>query len=164
MPAGNNLLTATVPGAWVSLTALTYLNIALNPLMCGPLPASFGPYVVQHTGTNIPNACPQPPPSPPSPPLPPTPPAPPAPPAPYGFVALLALRSSVTTWPSTLSLWQGGVDPCALPRWQGVTCSGSVITGLDVSYMGLQGTLPDLWYGLTTLRFLNVNNNAFVGA
>jgi len=119
---------------------------------------------VTYSASLIPGTCPSPPPLPPQPPSPPLPPAPPSPSPPYGYVALLALKSSITSaWPDALSNWQPGVNPCTPIVWTGVTCTGTSIIGLDLSYYNLMGSLPDLWYGLTTLQSLSINNNLLYG-
>lgn len=75
---------------------------------------------VLYTSTAIPGACP------PSPPLPPS-----------QKAALISLQTSTTSsWPLELSAWAYDTDPCS-PTWQGITCSGSTVTGVDISYYNL---------------------------
>ena len=121
-----NLLTSSIPAAWgAGLTALTKLVLSSNTLMCGQLPAAFSAAgVASTTSTRIGSACPSP---------------PPPPPSSAGWV--LALRSAVTpaSWPAGFTGWTTTSDPClgGVP-WTGVSCTGSSITSVDISYSGLQ--------------------------
>lgn len=75
---------------------------------------------VLYTSTAIGGVCP------PSPPLPPS-----------TKAALIAIQSATTSaWPTGLSSWAYDTEPCN-PPWQGVTCSGSTVTGVDISYYSL---------------------------
>ena len=55
-----------------------------------------------------------------------------------------------------MATWTGS-DPCT--GWRGVACNGSDITTLDISYLGLSGSLPDGLTGLTALRVLDATGN-----
>jgi hypothetical protein len=57
--------------------------------------------------------------------------------------------------------WFGSPNECA---WTGITCNGNTVTKLELSYLWLEGTIPDdvgLWTGLTDF---NVYGNALAGS
>ncbi|XP_077240860.1 protein STRUBBELIG-RECEPTOR FAMILY 6-like isoform X2 [Tasmannia lanceolata] len=60
--------------------------------------------------------------------------------------------SQLTGWSST------GDDPCG-QSWKGVTCSGSAVTEIKLSGMGLTGSLGYQLSSLTSLTSLDVSNN-----
>eukprot|EP00252_Welwitschia_mirabilis_P023527 TRINITY_DN6674_c0_g1_i3.p1 TRINITY_DN6674_c0_g1~~TRINITY_DN6674_c0_g1_i3.p1 ORF type:complete len:725 (-),score=143.95 TRINITY_DN6674_c0_g1_i3:489-2663(-) len=66
--------------------------------------------------------------------------------------------------PQQLTGWNtnGGVDPCA-QSWKGVTCSGSAVTSLQLSGLGLTGTLYYELSSFPSLKILDLSNNAITG-
>ncbi|KAG9159050.1 hypothetical protein Leryth_018593 [Lithospermum erythrorhizon] len=63
--------------------------------------------------------------------------------------------------PQQLTNWvTNGGDPCG-ESWRGITCSGSRVTGIDISGLGLSGTLGYLLESLTSLANLDVSGNNF---
>ncbi len=126
---GANQLTGSIPGTWpAGMTALTRLTVSNNAAVCGPLPAPWTSSQVTFVGSNVGVLCPGPPP----PPQPPSP-QPPSPPSPPGtFSVLLALKAAMTTsWPSALSDWQEGSDPCT-DGWTGVVCDAGNVDVVEV--------------------------------
>ncbi|XP_073117855.1 protein STRUBBELIG-RECEPTOR FAMILY 8 isoform X2 [Elaeis guineensis] len=72
--------------------------------------------------------------------------------------ALGVLYSSLNS-PPQLSGWtSSGGDPCR-DSWKGITCSGSAVTAIQVSGMGLNGTLGYLLSDLLSLKTLDISNN-----
>ncbi|XP_057969936.1 leucine-rich repeat receptor protein kinase HPCA1 isoform X2 [Malania oleifera] len=69
-----------------------------------------------------------------------------------------ALRSLKDQWQHTPPSWDNSDDPCGAP-WDGVICSGSRVTTLRLSTMGLQGRLGGDIGGLTELRSLDLSSN-----
>eukprot|EP00253_Pinus_taeda_P027389 PITA_27389 len=78
--------------------------------------------------------------------------------------ALLGFMSSITYDPyqSLLTSWKPNVSFC---QWTGVICSGRRhrVVSLNVSSMGLQGTISPLLGNLSFLRMLDLSNNNFHG-
>ncbi|XP_057471203.1 protein STRUBBELIG-RECEPTOR FAMILY 8-like isoform X2 [Actinidia eriantha] len=61
--------------------------------------------------------------------------------------------------PSQLSNWKpSGGDPCG-ESWKGVTCQGSAVVSIQISGLGLNGTMGYLLSGLMSLRILDVSDN-----
>ncbi|XP_052182409.1 protein STRUBBELIG-RECEPTOR FAMILY 8-like [Diospyros lotus] len=61
--------------------------------------------------------------------------------------------------PSQLSNWKpNGGDPCG-ESWKGVTCQGSAVVSIQISGLGLNGTLGYMLSGLTSLRTLDMSDN-----
>ncbi|KAF7151250.1 hypothetical protein RHSIM_Rhsim02G0105000 [Rhododendron simsii] len=61
--------------------------------------------------------------------------------------------------PSQLTNWQAsGGDPCG-QSWKGVTCQGSAVVSIQISGLGLSGTMGYLLSDLTSLRTLDMSNN-----
>lgn len=61
--------------------------------------------------------------------------------------------------PSTLTNWKtNGGDPCG-ESWEGVTCEGSAVVSLDISGLGLSGTMGYLLSDLMSLKILDLSNN-----
>ncbi|MEE9414007.1 MAG: leucine-rich repeat domain-containing protein, partial [Acidimicrobiales bacterium] len=52
--------------------------------------------------------------------------------------------------------WVSDDDPCG---WEGVTCSGSNVTALDLSNKGVNGPVPTVFGGLTTLETLDLSSD-----
>ncbi|CAM6046499.1 unnamed protein product [Sphagnum compactum] len=73
--------------------------------------------------------------------------------------ALIAIEGALG-----VSLNWSGLDPCAGTGWSGVSCSpdGHVL-GLNMSNMGLKGTLPPELGELSYLEFLDLSNNRISG-
>ncbi|KAG1327205.1 Protein STRUBBELIG-RECEPTOR FAMILY 8 [Cocos nucifera] len=82
---------------------------------------------------------------------------------PFRNVQALGVLYSSLNSPPQLSgwTWSGG-DPCR-DSWKGITCSGSAVTAIQVSGMGLNGTLGYLLSDLLSLRTLNLANNNLSG-
>ncbi|XP_037467674.1 protein STRUBBELIG-RECEPTOR FAMILY 8-like [Triticum dicoccoides] len=74
-----------------------------------------------------------------------------------------ALGNLYTSWnsPAQLVGWSaaGGGDPCGA-AWMGVSCSGSAITSINLSGMGLNGTLGYLLPSLVALTTMDLSNNS----
>ncbi|KAJ0989580.1 hypothetical protein J5N97_007936 [Dioscorea zingiberensis] len=72
--------------------------------------------------------------------------------------ALGVLYSSLNS-PPQLSGWRSdGGDPCA-ESWKGVSCVDSAVTSIQVSGLGLNGTLGYLLSDLFSLKTLDLSNN-----
>eukprot|EP00253_Pinus_taeda_P024221 PITA_24221 len=78
--------------------------------------------------------------------------------------ALLAFKSAITYDPyqSLATSWMRNVSFC---QWKGIICSRrrQRVVSLDVSSMGLQGTISPLLANLSFLTILDVSNNSFHG-
>ncbi|QCD77173.1 protein STRUBBELIG-RECEPTOR FAMILY 8 [Vigna unguiculata] len=91
------------------------------------------------------------------------------------FLALLPLLSLANTDPTDvqalevmynalnssteLTGWRiGGGDPCG-ESWKGVTCEGSAVVSIELSGLGLDGTLGYLLSDLMSLRKLDLSDN-----
>ncbi|KAH9798005.1 protein STRUBBELIG-RECEPTOR FAMILY 8 [Citrus sinensis] len=76
--------------------------------------------------------------------------------------ALQVLYTSLNS-PSVLTNWKGnGGDPCG-ESWKGVACEGSAVVSIDISGLGLSGTMGYLLSDLLSLRKLNLASNNFSG-
>ncbi|XP_072990629.1 protein STRUBBELIG-RECEPTOR FAMILY 6-like [Typha latifolia] len=76
--------------------------------------------------------------------------------------ALNILYSSLNS-PSQLTGWtSNGGDPCG-QSWLGITCSGSAVTTIKLSGMGLTGTLGYNIQSMTSLAELDLSNNNLGG-
>ena len=79
--------------------------------------------------------------------------------------ALLVLKAHITHDPHTLSTknWSMSTSVC---NWIGVTCGvrHHRITALDISNLGLTGTIPPQLGNLSFLAFLSINDNNFYGS
>ncbi|KAI9198235.1 hypothetical protein LWI28_012269 [Acer negundo] len=72
--------------------------------------------------------------------------------------ALQVVYTSLNS-PSQLTNWKSdGVDPCT-ESWKGVTCEGSAVVSIDISRLGLNGTMGYLLSQLTSLRKFDVSGN-----
>ncbi|KAI4971233.1 hypothetical protein ZWY2020_002147 [Hordeum vulgare] len=73
-----------------------------------------------------------------------------------------ALGNLYTSWnsPAQLVGWSAaGGDPCGA-AWTGVSCSGSAITSINLSGMGLNGTLGYQLASLVALTTMDLSNNS----
>ncbi|XP_062161527.1 protein STRUBBELIG-RECEPTOR FAMILY 8 [Alnus glutinosa] len=62
--------------------------------------------------------------------------------------------------PSKLTNWKSsGGDPCG-ESWKGITCEGSAVVSIDISGLGLNGTLGYLLSNLKSLRKLDLSDNS----
>ncbi|GFZ10639.1 STRUBBELIG-receptor family 8 [Actinidia rufa] len=79
------------------------------------------------------------------------------------FQALQVMYTSLNN-PSQLSNWKpSGGDPCG-ESWKGVTCQGSAVVSIQISGLGLNGTMGYLLSGLMSLRILDVSDNNIGGS
>jgi hypothetical protein len=102
--------------------------VSNNAAVCGSLPSPWTSSKVVFTNSGIGVLCPGPPP----PPQPPSPNPPPPPSPPGAFSVLLSLKAAMTSaWPSALSDWQAGSDPCA-DGWTGVACDALNVEVVEV--------------------------------
>ncbi|KAI3466542.1 hypothetical protein Pfo_023205 [Paulownia fortunei] len=61
--------------------------------------------------------------------------------------------------PSQLTGWKStGGDPCG-ESWKGITCQGSSVVSVQISGLGLSGTLGYLLSNLVSLKTLDLSNN-----
>ncbi|XP_047079271.1 protein STRUBBELIG-RECEPTOR FAMILY 8-like [Lolium rigidum] len=77
-----------------------------------------------------------------------------------------ALGNLYTSWnsPSQLAGWSAsGGDPCGA-AWQGVTCTGSGVTGIKLPGTGLNGSLGYELSNLYSLKTLDLSNNNIRGS
>ncbi|KAJ8774028.1 hypothetical protein K2173_009459 [Erythroxylum novogranatense] len=76
--------------------------------------------------------------------------------------ALRIMYSSLNS-PQQLTKWSStGDDPCG-QSWKGVTCSGSRVTAMKLSGLGLSGGMGYQLTSLTVLRNLDMSNNNLGG-
>ncbi|XAR53810.1 Non-specific serine/threonine protein kinase [Bertholletia excelsa] len=72
--------------------------------------------------------------------------------------ALQVMYTSLNN-PSQLTNWAPtGGDPCG-ESWKGVTCRGSAVTSIQISGLGLSGTMGYMLSGLLSLRTLDMSDN-----
>ncbi|XP_019448455.1 PREDICTED: protein STRUBBELIG-RECEPTOR FAMILY 5-like isoform X1 [Lupinus angustifolius] len=65
--------------------------------------------------------------------------------------------------PSKLSGWKSsGGDPCG-DSWEGITCDGSSVTEINLSNMGLSGSMGYQLSTLTSVTLFDLSNNNFKG-
>ncbi|KAG2249000.1 hypothetical protein Bca4012_087668 [Brassica carinata] len=72
--------------------------------------------------------------------------------------ALQVLYTSLNS-PSQLTNWNNGGGPCG-ESWKGVTCEGSAVVSIDISNLGVSGTLGYLLSDLMSLRKLDISGNS----
>ncbi|KAG6518937.1 hypothetical protein ZIOFF_022423 [Zingiber officinale] len=77
--------------------------------------------------------------------------------APCATSALYVLFGSLNSAPQ-LSGWKQSGDPCG-ESWQGITCSGSSVTAIKLSSLGLSGTLGYNMNQMALLEELDMNQN-----
>ncbi|CAN1222661.1 Protein STRUBBELIG-RECEPTOR FAMILY 8 [Linum grandiflorum] len=76
--------------------------------------------------------------------------------------ALQVVYTSLNS-PSQLTNWKSnGGDPCA-ESWKGVTCQGSSVVSLQISGLGLTGSMGYLLSDLTSLKTINLARNNLSG-
>ncbi|XVF27953.1 hypothetical protein REPUB_Repub14bG0153500 [Reevesia pubescens] len=72
--------------------------------------------------------------------------------------ALQVIYTSLNS-PTKLTNWKtNGGDPCG-ESWKGVTCEGSAVVSVEISGLGLSGTMGYLLSNLMSLRTLDLSNN-----
>ncbi|KAK8517276.1 hypothetical protein V6N12_032472 [Hibiscus sabdariffa] len=72
--------------------------------------------------------------------------------------ALQVMYTSLNS-PSKLTNWKtNGGDPCG-ESWKGISCEGSAVVSVDISGLGLSGTMGYLLTNLMSLRTLDLSNN-----
>ncbi|KAF9587120.1 hypothetical protein IFM89_039663 [Coptis chinensis] len=72
--------------------------------------------------------------------------------------ALNVMYSSLNSAPQLTGWTSTGGDPCA-QSWKGVTCSGSAVTEIKLSGLGLAGSMGYQLSSLTSLTTLDISNN-----
>ncbi|KAH7683666.1 Non-specific serine/threonine protein kinase protein [Dioscorea alata] len=72
--------------------------------------------------------------------------------------ALNALYSSLNLPPQLTGWTQSGGDPCG-QSWKGITCSGSSVTQINLSGLGLNGSMGYMISNLASLIELDLSNN-----
>ncbi|KAH9749672.1 protein STRUBBELIG-RECEPTOR FAMILY 8 [Citrus sinensis] len=73
--------------------------------------------------------------------------------------ALQVLYTSLNS-PSVLTNWKGNEgDPCG-ESWKGVACEGSAVVSIDISGLGLSGTMGYLLSDLLSLRKFDLSGNS----
>ncbi|KAJ4893599.1 Protein STRUBBELIG-RECEPTOR FAMILY 7 [Raphanus sativus] len=78
----------------------------------------------------------------------------------------LALNNMFTSMnsPGQLSQWTAtGGDPCGQKNWKGITCSGSRVTQIKLSGLGLSGSLGYQLDKLTSVTEFDLSNNNLGG-
>lgn len=74
--------------------------------------------------------------------------------------SLQVLYTSLNS-PSQLTGWKSsGGDPCA-ESWKGITCEGSAVVSIQISGLGLSGTMGYMLNSLGKLRTLDLSGNNF---
>ncbi|GJN38890.1 hypothetical protein PR202_gb27971 [Eleusine coracana subsp. coracana] len=74
-----------------------------------------------------------------------------------------ALGDLYSSWnsPAQLAGWSaGGGDPCGA-AWMGVSCTGSAVTSIKLSGLGLNGTLGYQLSNLAALKTMDLSDNNF---
>lgn len=72
--------------------------------------------------------------------------------------ALGVLYTSLNSPPKLPGWKPSGGDPCG-DSWEGISCSGSAVTAIQLSGLGLNGSLGYLLSDLLSLRTLDLSNN-----
>ncbi|PON52146.1 Tyrosine-protein kinase [Parasponia andersonii] len=74
-------------------------------------------------------------------------------------VQALQVMYATLNSPSQLTGWSsGGGDPCG-QSWKGITCEGSAVVSIDISGLGLGGTMGYMLANLLSLRKFDLNDN-----
>eukprot|EP00798_Chlamydomonas_sp_ICE-L_P000048 gene48-12863_t len=124
----SNTLTGLIPSSWSSMSVLFRLVLDSNVDLCGDIPASLSS-AVSYTGTGITVSCPGPP-----------------PPPPGLTYALLTLKAAVTDDPgNALVDWTEANAANQCVSWPGISCTGSAITSVDLSFFDLQVHSLSIW-------------------
>ncbi|KAJ8755765.1 hypothetical protein K2173_024309 [Erythroxylum novogranatense] len=76
--------------------------------------------------------------------------------------ALRTMYSSLNSPPQLTAWSSNGDDPCG-QSWKGVTCSGSRVTEIKLSGLGLSGSMGFQLSSLTSLTNLDMSNNNLAG-
>ncbi|XP_059640861.1 protein STRUBBELIG-RECEPTOR FAMILY 6 [Cornus florida] len=72
--------------------------------------------------------------------------------------ALMAMYSGLNS-PSQLTKWSStGGDPCG-ESWKGITCSGSRVTEIKISGLGLSGSMGYQLASMTSVTIFDISNN-----
>ncbi|WJX42566.1 Protein STRUBBELIG-REPTOR FAMILY 5 [Trifolium repens] len=78
-------------------------------------------------------------------------------------VAALNVMYTSLNSPSQLSDWKSsGGDPCG-DSWEGIKCSGSSVTEIDLSDFGLSGSMGYQLSSLTSVTYFDLSNNNLKG-
>ncbi|CAM6080118.1 unnamed protein product [Sphagnum tenellum] len=73
------------------------------------------------------------------------------------------LQAIQSNWNFSLD-WVNNSDPCLPVSWEGITCTGSQVTSLDLSNMSLKGTTLDVNWLFQNLQNLDLSNNFLAGS
>ena len=74
--------------------------------------------------------------------------------------ALQVMYTSVNSPPQLTNWKSSGGDPCG-ESWKGVTCEGTAVVAIEVSGLGLSGTMGYLLSDLLSLRKFDLSDNNF---
>ncbi|KAG6641781.1 hypothetical protein CIPAW_09G097400 [Carya illinoinensis] len=78
----------------------------------------------------------------------------------YLSVQSLQVLYAAFNSPSQLTNWKrSGGDPCS-ESWKGITCEGSAVVSMELSELGLNGTMGYLLSDLKSLRKLDLSDNS----
>jgi hypothetical protein len=73
------------------------------------------------------------------------------------------LQAIQSHWNFSLD-WVNNSDPCLPVSWEGITCTGSEVTSLDLSNMSLTGTTLGVNWNFQNLQNLDLSNNSLAGS
>jgi hypothetical protein len=73
------------------------------------------------------------------------------------------LQAIQSHWNFSLD-WVNNSDPCLPVSWEGITCTGSEVTSLDLSNMSLKGTTLGVNWNFQNLQILDLSNNVLAGS
>ncbi|KAL3519425.1 hypothetical protein ACH5RR_017574 [Cinchona calisaya] len=74
------------------------------------------------------------------------------------LMALQVLYNSLNSPPQLTGWKANGGDPCA-ESWRGITCQGSAVVSIQISALGLNGTMGYMLNSLTSLKTLDLSDN-----
>ncbi|EXB77034.1 Protein STRUBBELIG-RECEPTOR FAMILY 8 [Morus notabilis] len=78
---------------------------------------------------------------------------------PDNFVQALQVMYTSLNSPSQLTGWtSNGGDPCG-ESWKGITCEGSAVVSIEISGLGLSGTMGYMLANLVSLRKFDLSDN-----
>ncbi|KAJ4962194.1 hypothetical protein NE237_022133 [Protea cynaroides] len=77
-------------------------------------------------------------------------------------VAALNVMYSSLNSPEQLTGWKSGGDPCG-QSWKGITCSGSSVTEINLSGLGLTGSMGYQLSSLTSVTYFDLSKNNLKG-